>query len=225
DVFCRGGKIYGSGRLGNSLVTTGNFGKWSGLDWVIAINENFPGPILEATTNWNVVVNVKNDLDEPLLLTWNGIQHRKNSWQDGVLGTNCPIPAGWNWTYSFQVKDQIGSFFYFPSTNFQRAAGGFGGILVNNRDIIPVPFGTPDGDITLTVGDWFLKSHKKPKVHTRPRFVNSTKASGVAILHYSNSQGPASGPLPDLPNESDPSFSMNQAKSIRTENAIKISNP
>lgn len=107
---------------------------------VIGINGQFPGPILNVTTNWNVVVNVKNNLDEPLLLTWNGIQHRKNSWQDGVLGTNCPIPSGWNWTYEFQVKDQIGSFFYFPSTNFQRAAGGYGGIIINNRDIIPVPF-------------------------------------------------------------------------------------
>jgi len=51
------------------------------------------------------------------------------------------------------------------------------------------------------------------------RFVNGTdwaRATGVAILHYSNSQGPASGPLPDPPNdEYDKSFSMNQARSIR----------
>lgn len=89
-----------------------------------------------------------------------GVQQRKNSWQDGVSGTNCPIPAGWNWTYNFQVKDQIGSFFYFPSLNFQRAAGGYGGITINNRDIIPIPFGTPDGDITLLISDWYTKSHK-----------------------------------------------------------------
>lgn len=90
----------------------------------------------------------------------NGIQNRKNSWQDGVSGTNCPIPPGWNWTYQFQVKDQIGSFFYFPSLNFQRAIGGFGGIIVNNRDVIPLPFGLPDGDITLFIGDWYSKSLK-----------------------------------------------------------------
>lgn len=50
---------------------------------------------------------------------------------------------------------------------------------------------------------------------------NWTTPPGVAILHYSNSQGPASGPLPDLPNEYDTYFSMNQARSIRlylTEN-------
>ncbi|CAD5191272.1 unnamed protein product, partial [Musa acuminata subsp. malaccensis] len=67
---------------------------------VIAISKQFPGPIMNVTTNWNVVVNVLNSLDEPVLLTWDGIQHRKNCWQDGVMGTNCPIPPGWNWTRS-----------------------------------------------------------------------------------------------------------------------------
>ncbi|KAK8344796.1 hypothetical protein V6Z11_A07G103700 [Gossypium hirsutum] len=294
---------------------------------VIGINGQFPGPILNVTTNWNVVVNVKNDLDEALLFTWNGIQHRKNSWQDGVSGTNCPIPAGWNWTYEFQVKDQIGSFFYFPSLNFQRAAGGYGGIIINNRAVIPLPFGMPDGDISIFISDSYTKSHKglrkdvengvdlgvpdgilingygpyrydptlvkdgivyqiinvepgktyRFRVHNvgistslnfriqnhnlllvetegsytiqqnysnmdihvgqsysflvtmdqnastdyyivaSPRFVNSSdwsKVNGVAILHYSNSQGPASGPLPIL-NDYDTYFSMNQARSIR----------
>ncbi|THU52062.1 hypothetical protein C4D60_Mb10t00030 [Musa balbisiana] len=89
-----------------------------------------------------------------------GIQHRKNCWQDRVLGTNCPIPQGWNWTYQFQVKDQISSFFYFPSLGLQHAAGGYGGINVNNREVIAVPFGEPDADITLFIGDWYIKSHK-----------------------------------------------------------------
>ncbi|XP_057825421.2 monocopper oxidase-like protein SKU5 [Cryptomeria japonica] len=127
---------------------------------VIAINGQFPGPIVNVTTNWHAVVNVMNNLDEPLLITWNGIQQRRNSWQDGVSGTNCPIPVGWNWTYDFQVKDQIGSFFYFPSLDFQRAAGGYGGFIVNPRAVIPVPFGTPDGDFTVLISDWYTRSHK-----------------------------------------------------------------
>lgn len=126
---------------------------------VIAINGKFPGPTINATTNNNVVVNVRNKLDESLLITWAGIQQRRSSWQDGVLGTNCPIPPKWNWTYNFQVKDQIGSFFYFPSLHFQRASGGFGGILINNRAVIPIPFDTPDGDITVLIGDWYTRNH------------------------------------------------------------------
>jgi FtsP/CotA-like multicopper oxidase with cupredoxin domain len=51
------------------------------------------------------------------------------------------------------------------------------------------------------------------------RFVDPStidKLTGVAILHYSNSQGPASGPLPDAPDDQyDAAFSINQARSIR----------
>ncbi|XP_057952724.1 monocopper oxidase-like protein SKU5 [Malania oleifera] len=296
---------------------------------VIAVNGKFPGPPLNVTTNNNVVVNVWNKVDEDLLVTWPGIQMRQNPWQDGVLGTNCPIPSNWNWTYQFQVKDQIGSFFYFPSLNFQRAAGGFGPLIITPRDRIPIPFGMPDGDITIVIGDWYTRNHtelrnaldagkelgmpdgvlingKGPykynnslvpdgivyesiqvdpgktyriRVHNvgvstslnfriqnhnlllvetegyytlqqnytsldihvgqsfsflvtmdqnassdyyivaSARFVNQSlwqKVTGVAILHYSNSKGPATGPLPDPPNDFyDKTFSMNQARSIR----------
>ncbi|KAL8171060.1 hypothetical protein V2J09_022864 [Rumex salicifolius] len=296
---------------------------------VIAINGKFPGAPINVTTNNNVIVNVRNKLDESLLITWAGIFQRKSCWQDGVLGTNCPIPAKWNWTYNFQVKDQIGSFFYFPSTNFQRASGGFGGIIVNNRDVIPIPFALPDGDIVIVIGDWYTKNHtalrrtlnggkalgmpdgvlingKGPfryndtlvpdgidfetinvepgktyrvRVHNvgistslnfriqnhnlllaetegsytvqqnytsldihvgqsysflvtmdqnassdyyivaSARFVNEStwaKVTGVGVLHYSNSKGKASGPLPDPPQDQyDKTFSMNQARSIR----------
>jgi FtsP/CotA-like multicopper oxidase with cupredoxin domain len=92
-------------------------------------------------------------------LNRSGVQQRRTSWQDGVLGTNCPIPPKWNWTYQFQVKDQIGSFFYFPSLNFQRAAGGFGGFIINNRPVISVPFDTPQGDIVVFIGDWYTRNH------------------------------------------------------------------
>ncbi|XP_039126375.1 monocopper oxidase-like protein SKU5 isoform X2 [Dioscorea cayenensis subsp. rotundata] len=305
---------------------------------VIGINGQFPGPTLNVTTNWNVVLNVKNNLDEPFLVTWNGLQQRKNSWQDGVLGTNCPIPSGWNWTYEFQVKDQIGSFFYFSSINFQKAAGGFGGIIVNNRDVIPLPFGMPDGDVTIFIGDWYTRGYQELRktledgtdlgapdgvlingfgpyrynesivpagiayetINVEPgktyrirvhhvgisaslnfriqnhnmllvetegsytiqqnytnmdihagqsysflvtmdqnassdyyiaasaRFVNESirdVATGVAILHYSNSQGPASGPLPDGPDERDTYFSINQAKSIRWNVSASAARP
>lgn len=90
---------------------------------------------------------------------------RRNSWEDGVLGTNCPIPAGWNWTYQFQVKDQIGTFFYFPSLNLQRAGGGFGSFIITNRVIIPLPFKTPDGDIVIIIGDWYIRSHTVSVYH------------------------------------------------------------
>lgn len=89
----------------------------------------------------------------------NGVEQRRNSWQDGVYGTTCPIPPGKNFTYVLQVKDQIGSFFYFPSLAFHKAAGGFGSINVASRSVIPVPFPPPAGEFSVLTGDWFKQNH------------------------------------------------------------------
>lgn len=90
----------------------------------------------------------------------NGIKQRKNSWQDGVLGTNCAIPPNSNFTYKFQTKDQIGGYTYFPSTLMHKAAGGFGALNVYARPRIPVPYSLPAGDFSLLIGDWRTSSHK-----------------------------------------------------------------
>ncbi|KAK8543311.1 hypothetical protein V6N12_015869 [Hibiscus sabdariffa] len=142
-------------------VTYGTISPLGVPQQAILINGQFPGPNINSTTNNNVVVNVFNHLDEPFLLTWSGIQQRKNSWQDGMPGTNCPIPPGTNFTYHFQVKDQIGSYIYYPSTAMHRAAGGFGGLGVNSRPLIPVPYDEPADDYTVLIGDWYTKSHKE----------------------------------------------------------------
>lgn len=138
---------------------------------VILINGQFPGPRLDVVTNDNIIINVINKLDDPFLLTWNGIKQRKNSWQDGMLGTNCPIPPNSNFTNKFQTKDQIGTYTYFPSTLMHKAAGAFGGLNVYARSVIAVPYPTPAEDFTLLIGDWFKTSHKALQ-----QFLDSGKA-------------------------------------------------
>ncbi|KAI4343335.1 hypothetical protein L6164_010697 [Bauhinia variegata] len=153
----------------------------------ILINGQFPGPNINSTGNNNILVNVFNNLDEPLLFTWFGMQHRKNSWQDGTLGTGCPIPPGQNYTYHFQPKDQIGSYFYYPSTAIHRAAGGFGGLRVNSRLLIPVPYADPEDDYTVLIGDWYTKSHT-----TLKKFLDSGRSIGRpagVLINGKNAKG------------------------------------
>ncbi|KAF5177380.1 L-ascorbate oxidase-like protein [Thalictrum thalictroides] len=126
----------------------------------ILINGQFPGPQIDCITNDNIVVNVINKLDQPFLITWNGIKQRKASWQDGVLGTNCPILPNSNFTYHMQMKDQIGTYTYFPSTLMHKAAGGFGGLNVYQRPMIPRPYDIPATDYTVLIGDWYKTNHK-----------------------------------------------------------------
>ncbi|WVZ25247.1 hypothetical protein V8G54_003791 [Vigna mungo] len=127
----------------------------------ILINGQFPGPTIEAITNDNILVNVINKLDEKFLITWSGIKQRRTSWQDGVLGTNCPIPPNSNWTYKFQVKDQVGTYTYFPSTKIHKAGGGFGGFNIAQRSVISIPYPAPDGEFTLLIGDWYKFNHRE----------------------------------------------------------------
>uniref|UniRef100_A0A0A0K0Q7 Uncharacterized protein n=1 Tax=Cucumis sativus TaxID=3659 RepID=A0A0A0K0Q7_CUCSA len=174
----------------------------------ILINGQFPGPDIYAVTNDNIYINVHNSLPEPFLLSWNGVQQRKNSYQDGVYGTTCPIPPGQNFTYRIQVKDQIGSYFYFPSLAFHKAAGGFGSIRVLSRPLIPVPFPEPAADYTLLIGDWYTANHTTLKTildrgHKLP-FPN-----GIVI----NGRGPNATTFTV---EKEVEWSINQARSIRT---------
>ncbi|KAA8539241.1 hypothetical protein F0562_025933 [Nyssa sinensis] len=180
---------------------------------VITINGMFPGPLINATTNDFVHVNVFNNLDEPLLITWNGIQQRLNSWQDGVSGTNCPIEPGKNWTYVFQTKDQIGTFTYFPSINFQKAAGGFGPIRVNNRNVINVPFPKPEAEFDLLIGDWFYTDYKVVRSSGKNTLNPIGKIPDVVLM---NGKGPYGNSL----SKAFESFNVAQGKTYR----FRISN-
>ncbi|KAL8126393.1 hypothetical protein AgCh_013621 [Apium graveolens] len=150
-------------RFFNWNVTYGDIYPLGVLQQGILINGQFPGPDIHSVTNDNLIINVFNSLDRPFLISWSGIQQRRNSYMDGVYGTTCPIPPGKNYTYILQVKDQIGSFYYFPSLDFHKAAGGFGGFRILSRPRIPVPFPDPAGDYTVLIGDWYKTNHTKLK--------------------------------------------------------------
>ncbi|PRQ58690.1 putative L-ascorbate oxidase [Rosa chinensis] len=180
---------------------------------VITINGKFPGPLINATTNDFVHVNVFNNMDEPLLFTWNGIQQRLNSWQDGVSGTNCPILPGTNWTYVFQTKDQIGSFFYFPSINFHKAAGGFGAIRVINRKVIAVPFPAPEAEFDLLIGDWSYDSYKTIRSQMDTSETAYYTFPDIMLMN-------GKGPLDNQMSKDHESFDVTQGKTYR----LRISN-
>jgi L-ascorbate oxidase len=85
----------------------------------------------------------------------------------------CPIQPGTNYTYHFQVKDQIGSYIYYPTTAMHRVAGAFGGLRVNSRLLIPVPYADPEDDYTVLIGDWYTKSHSMLR-----KFLDSGRSLG-----------------------------------------------
>jgi iron transport multicopper oxidase len=72
---------------------------------VIGINGQWPCPPIEATVGDTVVVNVNNKLEtQTTSLHFHGINQKNTNIMDGPSGvTQCPIPPGSSFTYTFTV--------------------------------------------------------------------------------------------------------------------------
>ena len=100
----------------------------------ILINNQFPGPMIEA--NWGdffeitVTNNLEPEIEEGLSMHWHGFTQKKTPWSDGVPGVSqCPIAPGRSFTYTFQA-DQYGTSWYHSHYSAQYTDGLYGPIVV-----------------------------------------------------------------------------------------------
>ncbi|KAK1828815.1 putative laccase precursor [Podospora conica] len=131
-----------------------NVTNWMGPDGVVKhallINNQFPGPTLEADWGDYVTVNVYNDMqDNGTSIHWHGIRQFGESDNDGANGvTECPIPPGHMKTYAFHVT-QYGTSWYHSHYSNQFGNGIVGSLIVRgpasaNYDIDLGPYHMTD---------------------------------------------------------------------------------
>ncbi|OCL10556.1 multicopper oxidase [Glonium stellatum] len=128
---------------------------------VYLINDQFPGPTLEARSGDTLIIRVENALeDEGLSIHWHGLHMRGQNEFDGADGlTQCPVAPGASFTYQIAVSnEQHGTFWYHAHQQVQRADGLYGGLIVHK----PVPQDAPDSyrirydeERLLLIGDWY----------------------------------------------------------------------
>jgi FtsP/CotA-like multicopper oxidase with cupredoxin domain len=101
---------------------------------VILVNNQFPGPVLEA--NWGdwIEVTVRNNISNPYEGTsvhWHGMLQRGSQWEDGTPGVSqCPIAPGHEYRYRFRAEI-YGSSFYHAHYSAQYTAGVYGPMVVH----------------------------------------------------------------------------------------------
>ncbi|KAK4090017.1 hypothetical protein Purlil1_5643 [Purpureocillium lilacinum] len=136
------------------------------------INGQFPGPLVEARSGDELVVNVHNsvhdadaDAGEGVAVHWHGLTMNGANDMDGVVAlTQCAIPAAANLTYRFRIDDsQSGTYWYHAHSGVQRADGLFGGLVVHkpaNAENAVAERATYsyDAEQLLLVGDWYHRS-------------------------------------------------------------------
>lgn len=80
---------------------------------VYLINNQQPGPLIEAEEGDDLEIFVKNDLTVETTVHWHGILQRGTPQMDGVPGvTQFPISPGGNLTYRFSLKHEYGFYWY-----------------------------------------------------------------------------------------------------------------
>ncbi|MBW0486398.1 hypothetical protein O181_026113 [Austropuccinia psidii MF-1] len=124
---------------------------------VLAINNQIPGPLIEANEGDCLEIRVINYMAIGLTIHWHGLYQNGTNWEDGVTGvTQCPIPPnGGEYTYRFNLTGQFGTFWY-HSHHQNLMADGINGPLIIHSVSDPLKrYVDFDQDVVLMLADWY----------------------------------------------------------------------
>ncbi|KAE9372214.1 multicopper oxidase [Stipitochalara longipes BDJ] len=140
----------------------------------IGINGQWPLPVMTATINDTVVVNVDNQLgNQTSTLHFHGMFQNGTTDMDGPYQvTQCGIAPGSHFTYNFTVK-QAGTYWYHSHYNGQYPDGLRGPFIVSDPNY---PYnGQFDEELVLSVSDWY---HQEMQVLI-PKFISKANPTGT----------------------------------------------
>ncbi|KAH8791165.1 Cupredoxin [Hyaloscypha finlandica] len=106
----------------------------------LLINGQFPGPLLEANWGDTIQVTLHNQITGPqegVALHWHGMLQKGTPWMDGVPAiSQCPIPYGQSFTYSF-TADLYGTSWYHSHYSAQYSGGLLGPMIIHGPSTLP----------------------------------------------------------------------------------------
>ncbi|KAG1888610.1 laccase [Suillus subluteus] len=122
----------------------------------------FPGPIIAARKGEDFAINVVNRLtdDEMLKSTsvhWHGIRQNGTNYVDGVsFVTQCPIAQNHSFLYSFEARNQAGTFWYHSHYSTQQCDGLRGAFIIYDpEDPLSYLYDVDDETTVITLADWY----------------------------------------------------------------------
>ncbi|XP_021827255.1 laccase-15-like [Prunus avium] len=132
-----------------------NFTKLCTTKSILTVNGSFPGPTITVRKGDTAFVNVHNQGLYGLTIHWHGVKNPRNPWSDGPENiTQCPIPAGTNFTHEVIFSSEEGTLWWHAHSDWTRATV-HGAIIILPALNTSYPFVTPDAQETLILGSWF----------------------------------------------------------------------
>ncbi|KAI0347221.1 Fet3 protein [Trametopsis cervina] len=125
---------------------------------VIGVNGTWPPPILDVSTDDDILVHATNSVADPMTIHHHGMFFNSTSWQDGAQGVSqCGVPTGQSWDYLVPVSTsgQRGSYWWHSHANGQYPDG----LRAPNVLHPPQEKHTYDEEFTVILSDWYHDEH------------------------------------------------------------------
>ncbi|KAF9033926.1 ferroxidase [Hymenopellis radicata] len=125
---------------------------------VIGVNNTWPPPPIEVSTNDSLRVHATNSLDALTTLHHHGMFFNSTSWMDGADGVSeCGIPPGVSFTYEVPIdtSGQWGTYWVHAHASGQYVDGLRAPLVIHP----PQEAHQYDAEFTVALGDWYHDEH------------------------------------------------------------------
>ncbi|VUC24469.1 unnamed protein product [Clonostachys rosea] len=102
---------------------------------MMLINNQFPGPLVECNEGDRIIVHVENRAVNATSIHFHGLFQNGTNNMDGTVGiTQCAIAPNSNFTYTFDIKGQSGTYWYHAHQSAQASDGLLGPVVIHAAD-------------------------------------------------------------------------------------------
>ncbi|KAK9271336.1 hypothetical protein L1049_026926 [Liquidambar formosana] len=133
------------------VLKESNFTRLCSTKSMLTVNDSFPGPEIRVHKGDTLYVNVFNEGTYGVTIHWHGVKQPRNPWFDGPeYITQCPIPAGTNFTYQVLFSEEEGTLWWHAHSDWTRATV-HGVIIILPAIGTTYPFPKPDAEQTIVI--------------------------------------------------------------------------